>query len=451
MSIVIVGAGEVGRNLAMRLSSEGRDVVLVDRDEERLSTISESADVQTVPGNGSSPAVLRDAGIEGASMLVAVTDSDETNIVACLVARAYAPTDCKRIARIRDPAYSEDPRLLGEGLLGIDFHINPEVMTARKIFRLLQIPQATDAIHFAEGRVVVFAVKLPEDSPAVGRKLADLAELYPGRRLLAVAIGRQERIVIPRGDTVLEAGDALYTAALPGDVTDALNGLGIPAEPLRRVLIAGGGRIGMYLARAFEANGVATRLVDRRREVCNDLAERLEKTVVINGDPTDEALLAEENIGEMDAFVAADVDEERNILASLLARRMGAAKVIAVVSKPGYAPLVANIGVDVAISPRTVATSLILQFIRKGRVLQVSALAEERAEAIEFLAAEGSSVEGLPLHATKFPRGAIVAALVRGEEAIIPSGDDQILAGDRVIVFALKKAVPAVERALTAG
>ncbi|MCB9641117.1 MAG: Trk system potassium transporter TrkA [Myxococcales bacterium] len=446
--IIIVGAGEVGYHIAERLSREQWDVAIIDEDRRRTERIANALDVQTIVGNGSSPNIIREAGIERSDLLVAVTDSDEANIVACLMANAYAPPTCRKIARIRNPDYTQDERLFGRELLGIDFHINPEFAAASKILRLLETPQATDVIPFAQGRVLLLGLRLPEDSRLKGKSFAEIGAMYPDRRFLVAALEREERLIIPRGDIRINRGDTLFLVAQPQRLETILDSLGIVHRPLRHVAIAGGGRIGEFLARNLEEQGVSVRLLERDRVRCRQLAENLHRSVILHGDPTDRHLLKEENVGKMDAFVAVMEDEEENILSSLLAKRLGVPKVITLINKQSYSPLIRGIGVDAAISPRQVATSMILHFIRQGDVLQVDALGEEQAEVIEFVAREDWPILGIPLSEARLPKGVLIGALVRGEELIIPWGNSTIRSGDRVIAFALRRGIGELEKLL---
>ncbi len=446
--IIIVGAGEVGYHIAERLSREQWDVAVIDQDRRMTERIANALDVQTIVGNGSSPKTIREAGIEHSDLLVAVTDSDEANIVACLMANAYAPPNCRKIARIRNADYTQDERLFGRELLGIDFHINPENAAANKILRLLETPQATDVIPFAQGRVLLLGLRLPNDSRLIGKSFAEIGSMYPDRRFLVAAIEREDRLIIPRGDIRLSRQDTLFLVAPPKKLETILDGLGVSHRPLRHVVIAGGGRIGEFLAKNLEEQGISVRLLERDRARCRELAERLHRSVVLHGDPTDRHLLKEENIGRMDAFVAVMEDEEENILSSLLAKRLGVPKVITLINKQSYSPLIRGIGVDAAISPRQVATSMILHFIRQGDVLQVDALGEEQAEVIEFVAREDWPMLGIPLAEARFPTGMLIGAIVRGNEVIIPWGSTAIRSGDRVIAFALRRSVGDVEKLL---
>ncbi len=444
--IIIVGAGEVGYHIALRLSREFWDVTIIDQDPTLIEKVANSLDVNTIVGNGSSPQILREAGIEKTKLLIAVTDSDETNILACAVANIYAPPECQKVARIRNTDYIEDEKLLRQGHLGIDFHINPERASAEKIMRLLETPQATNVLTFADDRVLLLGLQLGEDSKLFGKSFAELGQLNPEKHFLAAAMERNGTLIIPRGDDRLQPKDTIYIVTTPEDQNDVLRRLGFKPKPLESVAIFGGDRVGFFLAQQLEKQGISVRLIEPNRKRCEQLASQLHKTIVLHGDATDRALLEEENIPKFDVFVAVSDDEESNILSALLAKRLGAPKVISLVNKASYETLIRNVGVDAAISPRQLATSLILHFIRLGKVLQVDALGEEQAEAIEFLASKKAPIVNKTLAQANIPKGALIGAIVHKDCVTIAKGDTIIRENDRVIVFALQDAIAQIEK-----
>ncbi|MCA9772486.1 MAG: Trk system potassium transporter TrkA [Myxococcales bacterium] len=450
MHIIIIGAGEVGSSLAQRLSQEAKDVVVIDESGDRLRSIQELSDVQTIQGSGSSPAILRKAGIEDADMLIAVTDSDEVNLVACLLAQASYSSTIK-IARIRNPEYYEASGILGTEALGIDLAINPEREAAEAIVKLLEIPSgATDMIDFAEGRVKLVGLVVSEGSPLAGVRLTKLRELNPNRHVLIAAIVRGEsEVIIPKGDTELRAGDVFYSVTVADGVPELLELAGKTIDRIKRVMIVGGTNIGAILAGHFVRAGVHTKLLDRDERCCEQLAEAQRGLIVIHGDGTDVNLLAQAGIGEVDAFITCTHDEEDNILMALIAKRLGARRVVPLVNRTTYTPLVTALGVDIVVSPRSVAVSSILSYIRAGKVVSVRTLRNDIAEAVEFIALATSEIVGRPLAEIKFPRGSIVGAIVRGDTIIIPTGADRIEVDDRVIVFATREAVSKVEKKFT--
>jgi trk system potassium uptake protein TrkA len=451
MNIIIIGAGEVGYNLAKKLSKEGHDVVVVDHDSEKIQHIDESLDVKALLGRGSSPAILKQAGMEDAEMVIAVTDSDEINMVACLIAGTQSKIP-KRIARIRNLEYTRETRIFDEQHLDIDLCINPELETAKTIVRLVEHPGSADFAEFAEGRVELIGVKIEEDSYVKGKKLNELQEArshFPDLKVLIVAISRNDKIIIPHGNETVFAGDILYAVADRQSVMDVLAYLRKKEEPIRRVLIASGSLIGFEVARQIQDKGIAVRVIEKDASRCQQIAENLERALILRGEITDQSLLKEESIAETDFFISVSDDEDANILASLLAKRLGARKTITLVRHLHYLSVLPTIGIDAVVSPRLSAIGRIMHYIRKGKVLSVATLKEEDAEVIETVALETSDIVNRPLKELKFPKGALIGAVVRNEDVIIPGGDDVILPGDRVVIFALQSSIPKVEKALT--
>ena len=450
MKIIIIGAGEVGYNLAGKLSKEGHDVVVVDHDPEKIRHVDETLDVKALLGKGSSPGILKEAGMEEAELVIAVTDSDEINMVACLIAGTQSKIP-KRIARIRNLEYTHESRIFDEQHLDIDLCINPEMETAKTIVRLIENPGSADFAEFAEGRVELIGVKIEEDSYVTGKKLRELQEvrsLFPDLKVLIVAISREEQIIIPHGDETIFAGDILYAVVDRHSVTNVLAYLRKKEEPVRRVFIAGGTPIGFEVARQLQEGEVTVRLVEPDATRCQGMAETLEKVLILHGEMTDQSLLREEHIEDADFFISTSNDEDANILASLLAKRLGAKKTITLVRHLHYLSVLPAIGIDAVVSPRLSAIGRIMHYIRKGKILSVATLKEEAAEVIETVALETSDIVNRPIRELKFPKGAIIGAVVRGEEVIIPGGDDVILPDDRVVIFALQSAIPKVEKTL---
>lgn len=447
MKIIIIGAGEIGLNIARKLSSENKDVILIDSSEERIKMAQECLDVQCILGKGSKPGILKEAGIDTAEIVIAVTDSDEVNMIACLIASSQSKVPVK-IARIRDPDYSGNATILDREHLGIDLIINPEREAADKILRLLKVPGATEIVEFAEGKVKLIEFLVESGSYMAGKRLRDMKDLHPDHRVLIASISRGNRLIVPKGKDVVQVGDLISLVTADSTFSGVLEILGRKDGRVKTVMISGGNFVGLYLAQRLEKSGLNVKIIEDDASRCSELAEKLDKTIVLQGDSSDQALLLDENIAEVDAFLAVSKDEEANILSSLLAKRLGAKRVYSLVNKSSYMPVVITIGVDVMVSPRLAAVSRILQFVRRGKVLSVAQLDGEGAEAIEFVALETSEIVNKPLNTIRFPKGAIVGAVVRGEEVIIPRGNDLILPEDRVIIFALERAIPKVEKAL---
>ena len=443
---IIVGAGEVGYHIAQKLSEENQDVFLIDKDPKKVKRITENLDVQAVLGSGTSPEMLKNSGIKEAEMLVAATDSDEVNLIACLLARHLNPYILK-VARVRNPEYLEEKDLFGHDLLAIDQIINPESVMVETIWNLMMVPGASDVIDFVDGRVKLIGVTIRPDSPFVGRQLLSFKGMEG--RLLLGALVRGEQVIIPRGEDTLQANDLAYVVARTDELPVVFDLLSIKDEELRRVIIVGAGETGTALATALDRTKINGKIIEKDNQRCTSLAERLERVIVINGDGSDRNLLEEENISDCDFMVAITGDEESNVLISLLAKGLGAKKTITRISKFSYIPLVSAIGLDTLVSPRLSAIRAILQYIRRGKIISVAPLKGEHAEAIEAEALETSDIVNVPLSKVKFPKGALVGAIVRDDEIIIPLGDSVIKPKDRLIIFTLRKVVPKLENLLT--
>jgi trk system potassium uptake protein TrkA len=447
MRVIVIGAGVVGHTIAKKLSSEGQDVVVIEKDEKRLNELHETLDVKLVYGSGSSPKALSEAEIDRSDMVIAVTDSDEVNIIACLIAGTQSKVP-KKIARIRNPDYAHLTTLLEEGNLNIDFTINPEKVATERILRILEVPGAIDIVDFSDGKVKLIGLRLDSNCPLLGKKLNDLSELHPNNKILLTGVYRGTRTIVPHGNIVLKEGDLAFVVTVPQSIKQVTKLMGKSEESGKRVLIVGGGNIGLYLAQRLEKMNFQTKLIERSVQRCTQLAETLGKTLVLHGDGTDEELLREEGIENIDTFIAVTNDEEDNILISLLGKNLEVSRVISLINKPEYISLIRSLGVDIVVSPRIVSVSGILQFVRRGKVLSVTTLMEERLEALETVAMETSDIVNRPIKKIKFPQEAIIGAVVRDEEVIIPDGDTIINPGDKVIIFALRKAVAQVEKSL---
>lgn len=438
----------MGYHIADKLSREHKDVVLIDRDAERLKYVAESLDIQTLHGSGASPALLRAAGLESADMMVAVTDSDESNLVACLVSRIVSPATT-RIARIRNPEFLEIQDFRNQDMLGLSLIINPENEVIRTILRLLEVPGAVDVIDFAGGLVRLIGLKINPHSTLAGKTMIELKKVDPESHVLIVAIHRDNEVIIPHGQTRLEANDLVYVVARPPEVESILSFFDIKFHPARYVFIVGGGQVGTGLAQALEQKGIKVKLIDRNGVRCEELGQILNKTIVLKGDGTDQKLLEQENISDADFFISVSNDEEENVLSCLLARRLGARHSITRINKFGYIPLVAAIGLETLVSSRLSAVSAILQNIRKGKVVSVAALKGEDAEIIEFEVHEMSEISGKSLEQLKFPKQALIAAIVRREEVLIPRGQTVIQPQDRIIVISHRDVISKIEKYLS--
>jgi len=350
-------------------------------------------------------------------MLVAATDSDEVNLISCLLARNLNPYMLK-VARVRNEEYLAEKELFGQDLLGIDHIINPQSAMVETILSLMKVPGASDVVDFVGGRVKLIGFTVPKGFSFAGRQLLSFEDLE--KRILVGAIVRGDQVFIPRGQDTIEVDDLVYLVVRNDEIDSALKLFNIKEEGLRRVIIVGAGRTGTALATALDLTNISAKIIEKDPEKCTSLAEKLERVIVINGDATDKDLLQEENIVDVDFMVAITGDEESNILISLLGKSLGAKKTITRVSKHSYIPLVSAIGIDTVVSPRLSAVRAILQYIRRGKIISVAPLKGEHAEAIEAEAMETSDIVNVPLAKIKFPKGAILGAIVRGEEINSP-------------------------------
>ena len=448
MKIVIVGAGEVGFHIASHLTRENKDVVVIDKNADAIRRVSDNLDVQVIQGSGSSPVVLEEAGIRESETMLAVTDSDEANLVACLVADMLSPST-QKLARVRDGDFDQYHDHFREHAPHIDTIINPEIEVVKTIENMLSVPGAADVGEFADGRLKLIGVYLDKDSHLAGARLADIPKEIPRVRLLIAAVVRGEELIIPRGNDRLMPGDLVYFISEEDRLQDTLAVFGKQDLPLKRALIIGGGNVGSRLARSLEGSGMLCKIIDNNAERCATIAEGLTKTVVLCGDGSDQELLAEENIQDTDVVIAVTNNEETNILVSLLAKRMGARKAITRISRFSYFPLMKTIGIEKVVSTRLSAINTILQHIRRGKVLSDISIKGEQAEVIEAVALETSDIVGKPLKQISFPKGAIVTGIIRKDEIIIPTGDSTIRPQDHVIIFANRQAIPKVEKMLS--
>ncbi|OPY82390.1 MAG: Trk system potassium uptake protein TrkA [Smithella sp. PtaU1.Bin162] len=443
MRIIIVGAGEVGYHIAKTLSEEKHDVVLIDNDPKKIRRISENLDVQTLWGSGTSPQMLKDAGIEEAEMLVAATNSDEVNLISCMLVRNLNQHTIK-IARVKNREYLALKDLFNKEHLGIDLIINTRAMMVDTVLSLINVPGASEVIDFVGGKVKLISFLINRDSPFAEKRLSSLSGL--GNDILIGAIVRGQKILIPSGKDIIHPHDLVYFVVRGSDVSRTLEHLNIPNKPITNIVIVGAGETGAALASALDEKRLRVKLIDDDSERCKQMANMLNHVIIIKGDGADRDLLREENVGCADLLIALTGDEESNILISLLAKGMGIQKTITRVSKLSYIPVVSDIGLDTVINPRMAAVRAILHHIRHGKIISVAPLREEHAEAIEVEALETSDIVNTPLKKLNFPEGAILGAIVRGEDIIIPQGDTVILPHDRLIIFALQQVISDLEK-----
>ncbi|MGJ0638543.1 Trk system potassium transporter TrkA [Xenorhabdus bovienii] len=449
MKIIILGAGQVGGTLAENLVDENNDITVVDTDTDRLRQLQDKFDLRVVNGHGSHPRVLREAGAEDADMLVAVTNSDETNMIACQIAYSLFNTPNK-VARIRSSEYIyESEKLFQPDDIPIDYLISPEQLVIDYIYKLIQYPGALQVVNFAEGRVSIVAVKAYYGGSLVGNALSSLREHMPHIDSKVAAIFRQDRPIRPQGSTIIEAGDEVFFVAASQHIRAVMSELQRLEKPYKRLMIVGGGNVGAGLALRLEKD-YSVKLIEHNQERATELAELLHDTIVFYGDASDQELLSEEHIEQVDVFIALTNDDEANIMSAMLAKRMGAKKAMVLIQRSAYVDLVQGGVIDIAISPQQATISALLGHVRKADIVSVSSLRRGVAEAIEAIAhgdEHTSKVVGRKIGDIRLPPGTTIGAIVRGEEVIIANDYSIIQQGDHVIMFITdKKFVPEVEK-----
>jgi trk system potassium uptake protein len=449
VKIIILGAGQVGRTAAYHLSrEEANDVTVIDQNEEILRDLQDRLDIRTVNGNASSPRILEAAGIADTDILVALTNSDEVNMLACQVAWTLYRTP-KKIARVRAADYTERDRLFGENGVAVDVWISPEQLVTEYVARLIRYPGALQVLDFADGRVRLVGIRALQGGPLVGQELSALRKHIPTADARVAAIYRAGKSIKPEGTTIIEDGDEVFFLAARDDIRRVMSEMRKEEHPLRRVVIAGGGNVGFRLAKALEKHN-QVKLIERDAKRARRISELLENTIVLNGDAADEELLIEENIDGTDVFAALTNSEEANILSSMLAKRLGARKVMALINKPSYAELIESGSIDIAISPQTITIGSLLAHVRRGDVVRVHSLRRGAAEALEAIVhgdERSSRVVGKRVEEIKLPDGALIGAIVRGEKVIMAHHDTVVHCDDHVILFLSdRRHVEAVER-----
>ena len=454
MKIIILGAGQVGSSLAQNLASEANDVTLVDTDDRRLQDLQDRLDLRTVVGSATHPNVLKGAGADDADLMIAVTNSDESNMVACQVGYTlfHTPT---RIARVRAPEYLAYPQLFSPEALPVDVLISPEQLVTQYVKRLIEHPGALQVLDFAGGKVRMVAVRAYYGGPLVGQALRTLREHMPNVQTRVAALFRRGQAIIPEGDTIIEAGDEVFFVAARKNIRAVMGELRKLDKPVKRIMLAGGGNIGKRLAQTLESR-YQVKIIERSAERARAISEELNRSIVLLGDAADEELLLEENIDNTDIFCALTDDDEANILSGMLAKRRGARMVMSLINRPAYVDLVqGSEDIDIAISPQQATIGTLLAHVRRGDVVMVHSLRRGAAEAIEAVAhgdSRSSKVVGRRLENLPLPQGTTSGCIVRGDEVIMGHHDTVIEAEDHVILFLVdKRRIPEVERLFQVG
>ena len=448
MKIIILGAGQVGGSLALSLAKENHDITLVDTNATVLQDIEDRADLRTIVGEASHPSVLSQAGAKDADMIIALTNSDETNMVACQVAYTLFHTPTK-IARIRAVEYLTYSDLFVQEALPVDVLISPEHLISQYIQRLIEHPGSLQVLDFAGGKVKLLAMRAELDGSLIGKRIDEIWEAMPETEAKVVAIYRNDKAITLHSEGHIQADDEVFFLASSSNAASITAQLRGTDKPYKRILLAGGGNIGLHLAKSLESK-YQVKIIERFSERASYLSEALDKTIVLQGDAADQDMLREENIQNMDVFCALTNDDEANILSAMLAKRLGANKVISLINRPSYVDLVESGMIDIAISPQQVTLGTLLTHVRKGDIVSVHSLRRGAAEAIEAVAHGGkktSKVVGRNIEQINLPNGATIGAIVRGEEVIMAEADITIESEDHVIIFlADKTGVKDIER-----
>ena len=444
-----MGAGEVGYHFAEWLAQEKKEVVVIDISPEALRLVSEHLDVQILQGSGSNPRILEESNLKNADLILAVTDKDEVNLIACFFANVIAP-EIQKVALIRSPDYIQYREALTRDILNISLVINPEMEVVNSVLRILSAPDVEEVNDFVGGRIKMLGKHLLPKSPLNGLKLMQLPEKIERNRMIIAALLRDEQLIIPKGKDTLRAGDFVYFVCQSQDIDKILHLFGKTTTSMKNILVVGGGNIGFPLAQELEARRYNVKLIEKDPQRCQTISARLNRTLVLQGLATDQKFLEEENIGHMDMVVAVTWDEEMNILSCLLAKRLGAKKTIARVNKMPYIPLVQAVGIDHIVSPRLSAINSLFPYLRRGKVISTVSIRGKAAEVLEAEALDKSAIVGKPLKDLQFPKEALFLCIFRGDEVFIPSGDSIIEPGDRVLILSTGAVIPLVEQALMA-
>ncbi|GAB4330892.1 MAG: Trk system potassium transporter TrkA [Calditrichia bacterium] len=443
MNILIIGAGEVGFHLTRRLSAEKHNITLLEANPERVHKIEEQLDAMVLIGSGTSIRDLKRAGIKNTDIFAALTNNDEVNLIACQIAKKLGIPH--KIARVRSPELADPNFILSREELGVDLLIHPEKETAESIVKLIRRSSATDVIDFAEGKAQLLGIRLEGNSPIIRRKLKDIWQTMNNLTARVVAINRKERTIIPDGETMLMPGDQLFIIAEKNQIPQLVEVTGKKDVRIENIMILGGGLIGRFVAQTLE-NELNVKIIESRSERSEEIAEILMKTLVIHGDGTDMDLLALEGIVDMDAFIAVTGDDETNIISTLMARHLRVPRTIALVNKTEYLPITPTIGMDAVVSKKLLTVNAILRFIQKSTLQNIATIPGVEAEIIEITANKDSRICRHPLKKVDFPKSAIIGAVERNDQIIIPTGDTQIMAGDKVIIFTLPREIGKLEK-----
>lgn len=437
MKIIIVGCGKVGMTITAQLVKEKHDITLIDVNSDVISDAANRYDVMGVVGNGASLSVQLESGIKETDLLIAVTDSDELNLLCCLIAKKAG--NCSTIARVRNPVYSKEIGFIKEEL-GLSMTINPEYAAATEIARILRFPSAIKIEPFAKGRAELLKFQLTQNSKMVGYSLIDLAKKTKAD-VLVCAVERGDEVIIPNGKFVLQAGDVICVLSTPKSAKQFFDRLGVDTHQVKDTIIVGGGKIGYYLAEQLIGMGIPVKIVERERGRCEELGDLLPKATIINGDATDQEVLLEEGVVQCDSFVSLTGIDEGNIFLSLFAKNVSKAKVITKIDRISYDNIIGSFDLGSLINPKTITAEYIISYVRAmqnsigSKVEALYQIIENKAEALEFKISSGSPVIGLPLEKLHIKKNLLIGCINRSGKIMIPNGKTEIEAGDTVIVI----------------
>jgi trk system potassium uptake protein len=447
LHVIIIGGGQVGTELSSRLSQD-HDVVIIERNREVAKKIEDGLDVMVLEGSGASSAVLEKAGIKKANLLIAVTETDEVNIIACMLAKKFGVS--KTVARIRNPEYDHDGSVLTNEQLGIDYVINPEAETAREIKKIIDFPGINEIEYYADGAIKMIGLTVKKGNPMINKPLKDLQ--LPQKMIICSIVRKDGEVIVPGGYDTFQAGDEVYILAVTGSI-DVHTILNRQERVNHNIVIAGGGKVGLRLAELLEGSRplrVKVKLIEKDPERCSTIAGSLNRTVVLNGDVSNYNFLKAEEINHTDVFVAVTGDDEINLLSTLLAKKLGAKHTVSEVVRPDYNIILNSIGIDKVVSPRILTAARIMRLILKGQVISLTIIKEEKAEILELILPEKALVCRRELMHVGLPKGVLVGAVSRGNKTFIPGGKDILMPGDRIVVFTLHHRIPDIERLFAA-
>lgn len=448
MRILIIGAGAVGFQLARKLAEENHDVTIVEENRERVRRLRDRLDVRVLEGSGGSPEILRRAGIAQSELVIAVTDRDELNLIGCAIAKNLGVP--QTVARVRNAEYSAEDSLLNRDALGIDCLVNPVEITVESIAKIIKTPGATEVADFAGGKILLRGFHVSEDSLVAGKDLSQFKLGAARDAFLIVAIARGDELIIPKGKDRIEAGDDIFVLVAKDHLQTVAGMIQKGASAPPKVVIYDADELTMRVAKRLEKQVEQVVIIDPDQERAELACSRLARGLVLCGEPTEAELLAEARVKDADFFMGLSARDDRNVLSALFAKKHGASRTMVLTNEPDFVPVIGSIGIDVAINPRLLTVGEILRYVIRGNVVSVVSLREDKAEALELIAEQGSKIVGRELSKVKMPRGSLVGAINREGSMMIPGGDSVIRAGESVIVFALTKSIDRVERLFTA-